>query len=238
MDREFEIKDGYETHLFSSMGFLDDTWWERAYWLYGKHFYSGCYLWPFADLLAPGGRMLTFDDSNVYGYKESHSKVKARLQEAEPEEAITFSAARLPAVMTEKEVRESVPKNKQRTAYRSVRRYSYNWEGEVPIMARAMVLTDEYLFSAGPEVFDNKKVADYFFTNRTDDADLPDHVEDALDSYQGRKGAMLAVTDKTDGKVLSEYKLDSAPVFDGMIAADKRLFISMTDGSIVCLGGK
>ena len=49
---------------------------------------------------------------------------------------------------------------------------------------------------------------------------------------------MLAVTDKADGKVISEYELDSAPVFDGMIAADKKLFISMTDGSIVCLGGK
>ena len=31
-------------------------------------------------------------------------------------------------------------------------------------------------------------------------------------------------------------ELDSAPVFDGMIAADEKLFISMADGSVVCLG--
>jgi len=54
----------------------------------------------------------------------------------------------------------------------------------------------------------------------------------------GVKGGVLSVTDKADGKVLSEFELDSAPVFDGMIAADKKLFISMVDGSVICLEGK
>lgn len=236
MNRDFEIKDGYETHLFSSMGFLDDTWWERTYWVYGKHFYSGCFVWPYADLVSPGGRMLTFDDRNVYGYKEPHTKMKARFTEAKPEKGVAFSVALAPKLLSDKQVNESVPKNKRRTAYRSVRRYSYNWQGEVPLMPRAMVLTDEFLFIAGPAVFDEKKTADYFYTNRTDDTDLPDFVKDALDSYEGRKGAMLSVTDKADGKVLSVCELDSAPVFDGMIAADEKLFISMVDGTVVCLG--
>lgn len=236
MNRDFEIKDGYETHLFSSMGFLDDLWWERTYWVYGKHFYSGCFVWPYADLVSPGGRMLTFDDRNVYGYKEPHTKMKARFTEAKPEKGVAFSVALAPKLLSDKQVNESVPKNKRRTAYRSVRRYSYNWQGEVPLMPRAMVLTDEFLFLAGPEVFDEKKTADYFYTNRTDDADLPDFVKDALDSYEGRKGAMLSVTDKADGKVLSVCELDSAPVFDGMIAADEKLFISMVNGTVVCLG--
>ena len=236
MSRDFDIKDGYETHLFSSMGFLDDTWWERTYWLYGKHFFSSCFLWPFADLLSPGGRMLTFDERNVYGYKEAHTKVKARLTEARPEEGKTFSVPLAPKLLTDKQVNESVPGNKRRTAYRSVRRYSYNWQGEVSLIVRAMVLTDEFLFTAGPERFDEKKLADYFYTNRTDDADLPGYVTDALDSFEGRRGARLSVTDKTNGKVVSELALDSAPEFDGMIAADKRLFISLVDGSVMCLG--
>ncbi len=235
MSRDFEIKDGYETHLFSSMGFLDDTWWERSYWLYGEHFYSGCFLWPYADLISPGGRILTFDERNIYGYKEAHTKMKVRLTEAKPEKGKTFSVVLTPELLSDKEVKASVPKNQQRIAYRKVRKYSYNWESTVPLMARAMVLTDDFLFTAGPERFDLKKTADYLMTNRTDDADLPDVLEDALDSYEGRKGGVLSVTDKTDGKVLSEFELDSAPVFDGMIAADKKLFISMIDGSVVCL---
>lgn len=238
MNRNFEIKDGYETHLFSSMGFLDDTWWERSYWVYGKHFFSGCFLWPFADLVSPGGRMLTFDDRNVYGYREAHTKMKVRLTEADPEEAKTFSAARFPELLTKEEVEASARANQRKTAYRKVRRYSYDWEGQVPMMVRAMVLTDAFLFTAGPERFDEKKLADFFYFNRTDDADLPDYVEDALDSYEGRKGARLAVTDKTNGRVVFELALDSAPVFDGMIAADKKLFISMVDGFVVCLEGK
>jgi outer membrane protein assembly factor BamB len=238
MNRDFQIKDGYETHLFSSMGFLDDTWWERSFWVYGKHFFSGCFLWPFADLVSPGGRMLTFDDRSVFGYKEAHTNMKARLTEAAPEEATTFSVPRFPQLLTEKEVEASARANQRRIAYRKVKRYSYDWEGKVPIIVRAMVLTDAFLFTAGPERFDEKKLAEFFYTNRTDDADLPDYVEHALDSYQGRKGAKLAVTDKTNGKVVSGLALDSAPVFDGMIAAHKKLFISMVDGSVVCLEGK
>ena len=38
-------------------------------------------------------------------------------------------------------------------------------------------------------------------------------------------------------KKLSETKLDSPPVFDGLIAARGRLFVSLEDGSVVCLAG-
>ncbi len=179
--------------------------------------------------------MLTFDDQNVYGYKEAHTKVKARLTEASPEEGKTFSVPLAPKLLTDKQIIQSLPRNKRKNASRNTRRYSYNWQGKSPVIARAMVLTDSLLFTAGPERFDEKKLADYFYTNQTDDADLPGYVTDALDSFEGRKGARLSVTDKTDGRVISELALDSAPAFDGMIAADKRLFISLVDGSVVCL---
>jgi hypothetical protein len=40
------------------------------------------------------------------------------------------------------------------------------------------------------------------------------------------------------GKKLSELKLQSEPVFDGMIAANGRLFMSTRDGRVICLGAK
>lgn len=49
---------------------------------------------------------------------------------------------------------------------------------------------------------------------------------------------MLSVTNKAKGKVTSECELDSAPVLDGIIIAYKNLFISMLDGSVVCLGAR
>ena len=39
-----------------------------------------------------------------------------------------------------------------------------------------------------------------------------------------------------NGKTVAEYELESSPVFDGMIAARSRIFISLQDGSLVCFG--
>jgi len=48
-------------------------------------------------------------------------------------------------------------------------------------------------------------------------------------------GKVLLVS-KDDGKVLTETAVGGTPVFDGMAAANGRLFLSMEDGTIVCLG--
>ena len=93
------------------------------------------------------------------------------------------------------------------------------WMLWVPVRVKAMVKTREVLFVAGPpDVYDAK---------------------DPFAAFEGRKGASLvAVTAKT-GKKLTELKLDAPPVFDGMIAADGRLYVSLSDGSIVSyVGGK
>ena len=55
-------------------------------------------------------------------------------------------------------------------------------------------------------------------------------------AFQGKQGAVLWSVSADDGKKLAEYKLESAPVFDGMIAARNRIYISLQDGSIVCFG--
>jgi hypothetical protein len=49
---------------------------------------------------------------------------------------------------------------------------------------------------------------------------------------------VLWAVSAADGNQLAEIKLESPPVFDGMIAANERLYISTTDGKVVCLGGK
>ena len=71
LSRDFVIQDKeYVPHLFGSMGFLEDTWWERTYWIYGVHFYSGARGHAYARTLFPGGRILTFDEKSVYGYQD------------------------------------------------------------------------------------------------------------------------------------------------------------------------
>ncbi|MBN2449242.1 MAG: PQQ-binding-like beta-propeller repeat protein [Lentisphaeria bacterium] len=55
-------------HLFSPTGFLDDSWWHRSYWLYGSRFYSGWCAYYLSGKVVPAGRILVYDDSQVYGY--------------------------------------------------------------------------------------------------------------------------------------------------------------------------
>ncbi len=54
--------------------------------------------------------------------------------------------------------------------------------------------------------------------------------------YEGRTGGVLQVFSAADGKPGAEYKLDSPVVWDGLAAANGRVYVSTTDGALVCLG--
>jgi hypothetical protein len=89
------------------------------------------------------------------------------------------------------------------------------WKQWLDVRIRAMVKAADTIFVAGPpDVFD---------------------ADDPYAAFEGRCGAKVVAVSAADGKVLSETSLDSPPVFDGMIAANGRLFASLRDGTIVCL---
>ena len=99
------------------------------------------------------------------------------------------------------------------------------WSLDLPMIVRAMVLADtsdgngRTLFVAGPP--ESKPGA-----------------PDQLAPYRGRGPGKLLALSAADGKKLSELDLSAQPVFDGMAAAGGRLYVSMTDGSVICLGAK
>jgi len=59
---------GAGVHLFAPMGFLDDTWFHRSYWVYGRSFAGGHAGYYQAGKYAPSGRILVFDDERVFGF--------------------------------------------------------------------------------------------------------------------------------------------------------------------------
>jgi outer membrane protein assembly factor BamB len=59
---------GEGAHIFAPMGFLDDSWFHRSYWVYGKNFAGGHNGYYQAGKYAPAGQILVFDEKNVYGY--------------------------------------------------------------------------------------------------------------------------------------------------------------------------
>jgi hypothetical protein len=50
------------------MGFLDDTWFHRSYWVYGRSFAGGHNGYYQAGKYTPSGRILVADKSRVYGF--------------------------------------------------------------------------------------------------------------------------------------------------------------------------
>ncbi len=55
-------------HLFAPMSFLDDSYFHRSYWVFGRSFAGGHNGYYQAGKNAPSGRILVFDKRDVYGF--------------------------------------------------------------------------------------------------------------------------------------------------------------------------
>ena len=62
------VQSGSTTHLFAPMGYLDETYFHRAYWVYGRSFAGGHNGYYQAGKYAPSGRLLVSDGKDVYGF--------------------------------------------------------------------------------------------------------------------------------------------------------------------------
>ena len=97
-------------------------------------------------------------------------------------------------------------------------KHTARWTGKVPVRIVAMVVAGPTLFAAGaPDVV------------------APD---DPWAALEGRKGGVLWAVSTADGTKLAEYTLDHPPIFDGMAAANGRLYIATRAGGLICMAAK
>ena len=75
------------------------------------------------------------------------------------------------------------------------------------------------------------KSGDHLFLAVMPMAGTPD---DPHAGYEGRKGGMIYVASAKNGSKVFELKLETPVVWDGMAAADSKLFVSTADGTIRC----
>jgi len=214
-------------HLWSSVGFLDDTWWHRSYWQIGTSMASGWGGWPRAGQRVPAGRLLVTDGSRVFGFGRNqydipgaHVGVDAGgvwgpIGKQQGRWTFCQLFGQTLALRTERQVRREAAKPAANES---------DWARRVPVLGQAMVLAGETLFVAGPR----------------DEVDQVPHepweadpLAEALESKQG--GCLLAVSAR-DGKTVADYELQSPPVFDGMAAALDRLYLSTKNGEVICMG--
>jgi hypothetical protein len=169
--------------------------------------------WANAANQNPFGRILCFTDDVVYGYgrvKVQGGPVGHRA------DAYHLFALDPQAASTKTDGRGRKVRTKGQLL----------WSKPDSLVVRAMVLGRDRLAVAGPPDLGKKETALLAFQNEPE----------ARAAFQGRKGVFLRIVAPADGKILFETALPAMPVFDGMAAAGGRLFLSTTDGKVLCLG--
>jgi outer membrane protein assembly factor BamB len=245
--RQATAQEGEGAHLFCTIGFLDDSWFHRSYWMFGRSVTGGYGGWFRAGRLVPSGRLLVRDESSVYGYGrkpeflcnasvlEYHLYASDKAISGESISRVGKAIRRINAKSKKRNADSSDWKLRQGFSRDELSAANFKWShGDLPLQVRAMVLTDKTLFVAGPpDVVDEKEVF-----SRPDDVGIRTKVNEQAAALEGRKGALLWVVSAQDGKKLAEYNLESPPVWDGMAAANGRLYLATKDGKVLCFGGK
>jgi len=178
--------------------------------LHDRFYWFHNQLWPGSHFAVRGpksGHIMVFDEKTTYGQRAFSRRERLSPKFAPGREGYLLFA-------DHRGTEPVVPgKSGRGTEYRPSK--PPKWSANVSIRALAMVLTKDVLFLAGP----------------------PDVVpqEDPYVTFEGRARAKLWAVSLENGTRLAEHQLDSPPVFDGMSAANGRLFLSTSAGNVLCM---
>jgi outer membrane protein assembly factor BamB len=246
--RDIRDQSGEGAHVFSPIGFLDDSQFSRSYMMYGKSVKSGWGGWEVMGKLTPSGRLIAVDDDAVYGYARKPEflcesivleyQLYAADKAGNPKSIEVISdAAEAPVKGLGSEMIDYAPDWKARQGLPDSRQSAVQFRWLVdkpPLQVRAMVLSDKTLFIAGPpDVVDEEEA---FFA--LDDAAVLEKLAEQSALLKGKEGGFIWAVSAKDGEKIAEYKLDCLPVWDGMVAANGNLFLATMDGEVICYSEK
>lgn len=200
-----------KTGIHPSAGYLDDLAWNRNAWRYEKEhvvFNTGNTAKKNMASIPRQGQLLVHDTELLCGVKYFlHRSGQSSVFYPGQKGYLLFADYIGDA--------DNGKASKARDTKKSGSRVGSKWNIMLPVRIRAMTKADQVLFVAGP----------------------PDVIgEDPLAAFEERGEGILQAYSANEGKKLSELKLNSQPVFDGLIAANGKLFMSTADGSVVCFG--
>ncbi|MHC4742602.1 MAG: outer membrane protein assembly factor BamB family protein [Planctomycetota bacterium] len=220
---------GDDLHLFCPTGFLDDSLWHRTYWGYGRAWASGAGGYHQAGRVIPAGRPLVFDEEKVYGY----GRLSKYYRWTTPLEYHLFASKKEPEIVNAGTETKPIKKKGKRVGTRKLpfTRFSPDWSDNISVHVNSMVLTDRAIFAAGvPDVEDEEESVKTLL-----DAETQRKLAEQSAAFEGKRGGFLVAVSPADGKKLAAYRLDFVPRFDGLIAANGRLYLSTIEGDVLCL---
>ena len=135
----------WHAHLFCPTGFLDDSWWHRTYYMYGRSYVSAAGGWYLATYQAPAGRILSVDGAMVYGFGRAPLRLAGT-----PNSYHLFACHKEPELINPNPSR--APRKRGARIYGLVvrTRLKYQWSKSLPVMVRALVVAGDAVFAAGP----------------------------------------------------------------------------------------
>ncbi len=214
---------GTDAHVFAPFGFLDDTWFHRSYWVFGRAFSGGHNGFYQAAKFTPAGQILVHDGEDVYGYGRKPEYLKWTT----PMEHQLFRAGK------EAEIVKKPPAGPQRPGLQHPK---FAWTADVPVFIRAMVLAGKTLLIAGPPDLVDEEQA-FAALGKKDEATKKRLAEQDA-AIGGSQGAVFRAVSTADGKTLAELKLGAPPVWDGMASEGGRVYVATIDGRVIGLGPK
>ena len=202
-------------HLFSAAGYLDDTWWHRAYWQLGTSMGGGYGGWTSAGNSHVSGRLLVKSGDRVFGYGRKGYTITGSHLGMQSEYHLFAADTKL--------IKQAPPPKAKRRRGPGTK-VKYHWSRSIPFLVRAMVLAGGSpprggeppaaaggtLFIAGP-------------------ADVGD-----LDAAKPTGAVSLWAVSAVDGSTLAKYTLKAPPVFDSFGVTKGRLYFTTVDGRVVC----
>lgn len=224
---EYRVMPGMR--LVATAGLLDDSFWNRSWWMYAR-------VWPgfhYAQQAPKSGQLLVFDDKNTFTVKHYTTRNRHSpmlfpgsgyllFADANDNEPLFYRGEGEPAPI---EWEPELPIETRWTIYQDAgvdkgpgftRSHPALWTTWVDVRVESMALARNHLFVAG-----------------TPDT-VPD--QDPLAAIEGRMGGVLQVISKTDGQRLAEYSLDTRTVFDGLTAARGCLILVAGNGQVIRMG--
>jgi outer membrane protein assembly factor BamB len=211
-------------HLFAPYGFLDDSWFHRSYWVYGKYYVGGWNGYYLPGKYMPAGRIMVHDEENVYSFGRKPQYYRWTT----PMEYQLFSvpmSVKVDTTLNQASARGGI----EQIGAEAMR---YSWNRNIPVLVRGMVLANNTLFISGPPDLVNEEDAQ----NHYADSNIQAKLKKQKKALQGKEGGLLWAVNRESGAVKAKYRIDSPPVWDGLIAADNKLFMATMDGNVICWG--
>jgi hypothetical protein len=171
-------------------------------------FFNGS-LWHYKGITA---NILSLDKEALYGvnrYSRNSFKSSSHVNFHPGRQGIKLFAAGIGSL----EPAERSPK-KEGKKLKKEKRVNALWTSTIPIEAKSLLVGADRLYLAGVR-------------DRVDE-------EDPWAHFDGRMGGLITIHSKKDGKLITEIALESPPVFDGLASAERKLFVSCKDGSVMC----